>query len=108
MTLGIRRNVWTGAETLSDPEKRGRMFGLLAASSTVDSPGSLRIDLAAEFTRIHPDGSITVLLSEPRAAVLCESLTRTLARIVHLRAMHRLGLLKDEAYTDSSVDDVDG
>lgn len=105
--METKQNLWTGALTLQDPEAAGRSFGLLAASSRTDAPGELRIDLPPSLVRAREDGSVTVLLSEAHAAVLRDSVTRTLERIAHLRALHRLGMLNEQAYTSGTVDKDD-
>ena len=97
--------LYTGAWTLAEPDAPRRNFGLVAASSAFEGDGVLRVDLPERVLRRSDEAGVTVLLSEAQGRELVAVLERTLERIAHLRALHRLSLLREEAYVARAVDD---
>lgn len=103
--MNDEHQLWTGAWNLIEPGAPRRNFGFVDASSPTAAGGLVRIGLPGRLARVGEDGGVTVLLTEDQGRELVAVLTRTLERVGHLRVLHRLSLLKEEAYGSASVGD---
>lgn len=97
-----KKSFWTGAHTLNVSEP-GKQFGFVFAESTADKPGTVSVILRTQEVSYSIEGdAIKLSFSEDNALELQKKLSLVNSRIEHLRALHRLGLLKEAAFGSGS------
>jgi len=86
--------LYTGAFTLDDADGKGQ-FGLVAATSPLDSPGRLEMTLNVRKLSVSMDDlAIAVTLDEAQAERLHRELGRVLRYAEHLRILQANDKLK--------------